>query len=89
MCDALAANIAPEFATVVGNCLAHGRRGVVEVLGHEGQVLPLARPLLVSPAHSGLSSPIPAPSEQGDRRDLTPAGPPPMFNAWGALRQAS
>jgi len=32
MCDALAANIAPEFATVVGNCLAHGRRGVVEVL---------------------------------------------------------
>ena len=34
MCDALAANIAPEFATVVGNCLAHGRRGVVEVLEH-------------------------------------------------------
>ena len=32
MCDALAANIAPEFATVVGNCLAHGRRGVVEIL---------------------------------------------------------
>ena len=34
MCCALAANIAPEFATVVGNCLTHGRRGVVEVLEH-------------------------------------------------------
>jgi len=34
MCDAVAANIAPEFATVVGNCLPHGRRSVVETLEH-------------------------------------------------------
>lgn len=34
MCDALACNIPAEFATVLCNCLAHGRRGVVEVLEH-------------------------------------------------------
>ena len=34
MCDALACNIPVEFATVLGNCLAHARRGVVEVLEH-------------------------------------------------------
>ena len=31
MCDALAANIAGEFTTVLANCLAHGRRQVVDV----------------------------------------------------------
>ncbi|NDG42077.1 MAG: IS66 family transposase [Betaproteobacteria bacterium] len=31
MCDALAANIAGEFTTIVANCLAHGRRQVVDV----------------------------------------------------------
>jgi transposase len=34
MCDALAANVAGELATVVCNCLAHGRRKAVEVLAH-------------------------------------------------------
>jgi transposase len=34
MCDALASNIAGEFATILGHCLAHGRRGIVEVLEH-------------------------------------------------------
>jgi transposase len=31
MCDALAANIAGEFTTIVANCLAHGRRQVADV----------------------------------------------------------
>lgn len=31
MCDALAANVAGEFTTLVANCLAHGRRQVVDV----------------------------------------------------------
>lgn len=31
MCDALAANGAGEFTTIVANCLAHGRRQVVDV----------------------------------------------------------
>ena len=31
MCDALAANVAGDFPTVVANCLAHGRRQVVDV----------------------------------------------------------
>ena len=31
MCDALAANLAGEFTTIVANCLAHGRRQVVDV----------------------------------------------------------
>jgi transposase len=31
MCDALAANVAGEFTTIVANCLAHGRRQVVDV----------------------------------------------------------
>jgi len=31
MCDALAANVAGEFPTLVANCLAHGRRQVVDV----------------------------------------------------------
>ena len=34
MCDALSSNIPAELATVLGNCLCHGRRGVVEVLEH-------------------------------------------------------
>jgi len=33
MCDALAANVAGEFTTIVANCLAHGRRQVVDVAG--------------------------------------------------------
>jgi transposase len=32
MCDALASNVVGEFATVVCNCLAHGRRTVVDVV---------------------------------------------------------
>jgi transposase len=31
MCDALAANLAGEFTTILANCLAHGRRQVVDV----------------------------------------------------------
>ena len=31
MCDALAANVAGEFTTILANCLAHGRRQVVDV----------------------------------------------------------
>ena len=31
MCDALAANVAGEFTTIVANCLTHGRRQVVDV----------------------------------------------------------
>ena len=31
MCDALAANVAGEFTTIVANCLAHGRRQVVDL----------------------------------------------------------
>jgi uncharacterized protein YmfQ (DUF2313 family) len=31
MCDALAANVAGEFPTVVANCLAHGRRQLIDV----------------------------------------------------------
>jgi hypothetical protein len=31
MCDALAANVAGEFTTIVANCLTHGRREVVDV----------------------------------------------------------
>ena len=34
MCDALAANITGPFATVLGNCLAHGRRAVADVIEH-------------------------------------------------------
>jgi transposase len=34
MCDALASNVAGEFATVLCNCLAHGRRKVVDVVEH-------------------------------------------------------
>jgi transposase len=34
MCDALAANVCAEFATVVCNCLAHGRRQFVDVIEH-------------------------------------------------------
>ena len=30
-CDALAANVAGEFTTILANCLAHGRRQVVDV----------------------------------------------------------
>jgi hypothetical protein len=32
MCDALAANMAGEFTTVLCHCLAHGRRKVIDVL---------------------------------------------------------
>jgi len=31
MCDALAANVAGEFTTILANCLAHGRRQLVDV----------------------------------------------------------
>jgi transposase len=31
MCDALAANVCGEFTTILANCLAHGRRQVVDV----------------------------------------------------------
>ncbi len=31
MCDALAANVAGEFTTIVANCLTHGRRQVADV----------------------------------------------------------
>jgi transposase len=31
MCDALSRNTSPEFETLLANCLAHGRRGFVEV----------------------------------------------------------
>jgi hypothetical protein len=31
MCDALAANLAGEFKTILGNCLTHGRRQVADV----------------------------------------------------------
>jgi transposase len=34
MCDALAANVAGAFATILANCLAHGRRQVVDVAEH-------------------------------------------------------
>lgn len=34
MCDALAANVSGELATVVCKCLAHGRRKVIDVLEH-------------------------------------------------------
>ena len=34
MCDALAANVAGEFPVLVANCIAHGRRQVVEVAEH-------------------------------------------------------
>lgn len=34
MCDALASNMAGDFATVICHCLSHGRRKVVEVLEH-------------------------------------------------------
>lgn len=32
MCDALACNLTSEFATVLGNCLSHGRRQFVDVV---------------------------------------------------------
>jgi len=31
MCDALASNVAGEFTTILGNCLAHGRRQLVDI----------------------------------------------------------
>jgi hypothetical protein len=31
MCDALSRNACPEFKTILANCLAHGRRGFVEI----------------------------------------------------------
>ena len=31
MCDALSRNVSPHFETIVGNCLAHGRRKFVDV----------------------------------------------------------
>jgi hypothetical protein len=34
MCDALASNVTGEFATILCNCLAHGRRQFVEVMEH-------------------------------------------------------
>jgi transposase len=34
MCDALAANVCAEFATILCNCLAHGRRQFVDVIEH-------------------------------------------------------
>jgi transposase len=34
MCDALAANVAGEFNTILANCMAHGRRQVVDVAEH-------------------------------------------------------
>ena len=34
MCDALASNLTSEFATVLGNCLSHGRRQFVDVVDH-------------------------------------------------------
>ena len=34
MCDALASNLCGEFVTVLCNCLAHGRRKIVEVMEH-------------------------------------------------------
>jgi transposase len=34
MCDALACNLTSEFATVLCNCLSHGRRQFVDVLEH-------------------------------------------------------
>lgn len=34
MCDALAANVSPEFATVLANCLCHGRRLFADVIEH-------------------------------------------------------
>jgi transposase len=34
MCDALAANVAGEFKTIVAHCLAHGRRQVADVAEH-------------------------------------------------------
>lgn len=34
MCDALAANMAGDFTTVLCHCLAHGRRKVIDVLEH-------------------------------------------------------
>jgi transposase len=34
MCDALAANVAGEFKTVLAHCLAHGRRQVADVAEH-------------------------------------------------------
>jgi hypothetical protein len=34
MCDALAANVSPEFTTVLCNCVAHGRRQFVDVIEH-------------------------------------------------------
>jgi transposase len=34
MCDALASNIAGEFAAILANCLTHGRRQVVDVVEH-------------------------------------------------------
>jgi transposase len=34
MCDALASNMAGDFATVLCHCLAHGRRKVIDVLEH-------------------------------------------------------
>jgi transposase len=34
MSDALASNFVGEFATIIGKCLAHGRRQVVDVIAH-------------------------------------------------------
>ncbi len=34
MCDALAANLSPEFATIVGHCMAHGRRKFADAVEH-------------------------------------------------------
>jgi hypothetical protein len=34
MCDGLAANLPGEFATVLCNCLVHGRRGFVDLVDH-------------------------------------------------------
>jgi hypothetical protein len=33
MCDALTRNVPKAFGTILGNCLAHGRRGFVDVAG--------------------------------------------------------
>jgi hypothetical protein len=33
MCDGLERNLPKDFATVLANCLAHGRRKFVEVAG--------------------------------------------------------
>jgi transposase len=34
MSDALASNFVSEFATIIGKCLTHGRRQIVDVIAH-------------------------------------------------------